>query len=158
MNETGTPANDPTDPRYTNNAKSNDRPGNPNLPANAGNTEPLAFGPSDEEIAAELSKYRKALAEEFAREEATDSVLTGLDDPVSNVEKYTRNFFKQNLPDAAAQIVWLSCNSDSDSVRLRASKMIVDIALDDARQDGDPLKELLNSLKKTPTAAASSDR
>ena len=78
--------------------------------------------------------------------------MAGLADPVSNVEKYTRQFFRQNLPDAAAQVVWLSCNSTSDSVRLRACQIIIKEALEDARAEGDPIKDLLHDLAKIPTA------
>lgn len=120
----------------------------------------LSFGPSDPEIAAMREKYAKALQEEFKREQENDpnNTLSQLDDPVSNVEKYTRKFFRQNLPDAAAQIVWLSANSTSDSIRLRASTFIVKEALEDARQEGDPIRDLLNDLKLTPTADPSLDQ
>jgi hypothetical protein len=119
----------------------------------------LSFGPTDPEIAEMRRKYSDALQQEFAREQELDpnDGLTGLDDPVSNVEKYTRKFFRQNLPDAAAQIVWLSANSDSDSIRLRASQFIVKEALEDARAEGDPIRDLLQSLQMTPTADASHD-
>lgn len=125
---------------------------------NTDNTDPLQFGPADDEIKRMRANYAKALQEEFAREETQDTVLSGLEDPISNVEKYTRKFFRQNLPDAAAQIVWLSCNSTSDSIRLRASQFIVKEALEDARAEGDPIKDLLQSLSLTPTAPSESDK
>src|SRR5262245_37781956 len=87
----------------------------------------LTFGPTDSQLAKELKDYAKALREEFAREEET--ATSGLVEPVSNAEKYTRQFFRQNLPDAAAQIVWLSCNSDSDSVRLNSSHLGISYAV-----------------------------
>lgn len=127
----------------------NDKPPDPDSP--------LSFGPSDPEISAMREKYAKALQEEFARESTLDNPLSHLDDPVSNVEKYTRKFFRQNLPDAAAQVVWLSANSTSDSIRLRASTFIIKEALEDARQEGDPIKDLLHELSQTPTADASND-
>lgn len=122
--------------------------------------EPLIFGPTDDEIVQLRKSYAAALHEEFARE---DQLLDGpdsishLDDPTSNVEKYTQKFFRQNLPDAAAQVVWLMANSESDSVRLRAAQMVINIAREDAKVEGDPLKDLLASLRSTPTAPASSD-
>ena len=129
----------------------------PDTPQDPDNT-PLYFGPTDPEIKKMRENYAKALQEEFAREDEQTQELSGLEDPVSNVEKYTRKFFRQNLPDAAAQIVWLSANSSSDSIRLRASTFIVKEALEDARLEGDPIKDLLNSLKMTPTADAASDK
>lgn len=123
------------------------------------NTDPLSFGPTDPEIKAMREKYALALQQEFQREaETSQDSIDHLDDPVSNVEKYTRKFFRQNLPDAAAQIVWLSANSTSDSIRLRASQFIVKEALEDARAEGDPIKDLLSSLQMTPTAPPSSDK
>ena len=118
---------------------------------------PLNFGPTDPEIKAMRENYAKALQEEFSREDEQTSI-SHLDDPISNVDKYTRKFFRQNLPDAAAQIVWLSANSSSDSIRLRASTFIVKEALEDARLEGDPIKDLLSSLQMTPTADETSDK
>lgn len=134
----------------------------PDTPTDADNTKdtddtPLNFGPTDPEIKAMRENYAKALQEEFAKEDEQSTALSGLDDPISNVDKYTRKFFRQNLPDAAAQIVWLSANSTSDSIRLRASTFIVKEALEDARLEGDPIKDLLHSLQMTPTADPSND-
>lgn len=108
----------------------------------ADNTEPLAFGPDDEALQAELTKYKKALEEEFAR--STDG--SSLDSAVENVERYTRDFFKKHMATAAAQVVWLSGNSTSDSVRLNASKYIIGEALADAKEQGDPIRELMQEL------------
>ena len=131
-----------------------DTPTDPTPPEDPPNSETpsdeLVFGPSDEQLKRELKDYAKALREEFAREEETST--TGITDPTSNAEKYTRQFFRQNLPDAAAQIVWLSCNSTSDSVRLRACQIIIKEALEDARAEGDPIKDLLSDLRNAPTA------
>jgi hypothetical protein len=95
-------------------------------------------------LQAELAAYKKALEEEFARSPSPE------DRAAENVEKYTRDFFKKNLATAAAQIVWLSGNSTSDSVRLRACQIIVKEALEDARADGDPIRDLLRDLAKSP--------
>lgn len=122
-------------------------------------TEGLSFAASDDEIHAMRKSYADALRQEFAREETEtrDSEISHLDDPVSNVDKYTARFFRQNLPDAAAQIVWLMSNSESDSVRLKAAKMVLDLAREDAKRDGDPIRDLLIKLRTTPTAPATSD-
>lgn len=98
------------------------------------------FGPSDDELQKELHKYAKALRQEFERAEHPD------DRASENVEKFTRDFFKKNLASACAQIVWLSANSTSDSVRLQACKTIVHEALSASKADGDPVKEILQSL------------
>lgn len=110
---------------------------------------PLEFGLSDEELQRELHKYAKSLREEFARSESPD------DRAAENVEKYTRDFFKKNIAHAAAQVVWLSANSTSDSVRLRACQIIIKEALEDARADGDPIKDLLSGLMKPEAERAS---
>ena len=118
-------------------------PDKPEIPDSQLENAELTFGPSDEELQAELHKYAKALREEFARAESPD------DRAAENVEKYTRDFFKKNLATAAAQVVWLSANSTSDSVRLRACQIIIKEALEDARADGDPIKDLLSGLMKS---------
>jgi len=101
------------------------------------------FGPTDEALQTELHAYAKALREEFER--SPDPA----DRAPENVEKYTRDFFKKHLASASAQIVWLSANSTSDSVRLRACQIIVKEALEDARADGDPVKDILNGLMES---------
>lgn len=98
------------------------------------------FGPTDEALSNELAKYKLALEQEFERAPSPE------DRAAENVEKYTRDFFKKHIASAAAQIVWLSANSTSDSVRLRACQIIVKEALEDARADGDPIKDILNGL------------
>jgi hypothetical protein len=121
-----------------------DKPDKPSTPSTSNEYSDL-FGPSDSEIQAELHKYAKALREEFER--SPDPA----DRAAENVEKYTRDFFKKHIASAAAQIVWLSANSTSDSVRLRACQIIVKEALEDARADGDSVKDLLKDLMETPT-------
>lgn len=113
---------------------------------NADNSKDPQFGPDDQTLQEELAKYKKAIQEEF--ESTGGNTLTGGSlDPTENVEKYTRNFFRQNLAGAAAQIVWLSQNSTSDAVKLNASKLIIKEALEDARKEGDPMKELFEMLR-----------
>jgi hypothetical protein len=99
---------------------------------------------TEESLQEELNKYRKAYQEEF---ESTVS-----NEGLENIEEYTREFFKKNITTAAAQIVFLSGNGETDSIKLRASKMVVDLALADAAADGDPIKQFLKSLQKSPTA------
>lgn len=119
-------------------------PKQPTEPSNTPKTDVLKFGPDDAQLQKELQDYARAIRQEFAE----TNQLSGLGDgPESNVEKYTRSFFKNNLADAVAQIVWLACNATSDSVRLRASQIIVKEALEDCRTDGDPIKELFAMLK-----------
>ena len=121
--------------------------GNRDDPDNEGS---LQFGKTDDELRKELQAYAAALREEFANPDSP-SPTAGLTSPTDNVEKYTRQFFRQNLPDAAAQVVWLSSNSDSDSVRLRACQIIINHALEDAKSEGDPIKDILKDLQLVPT-------
>ena len=103
----------------------------------------LQFGLSDEALSAELHSYAAALRQEF---EIQQNKTAASDKDTQNVEKYTRDFFKKNLAHAAAQIVWLSSNSTSDSIRLKASTFIVKEALAGSVADGDPITELLREL------------
>lgn len=108
----------------------------------------LQFGLSDEALQAELHSYAAALRSEFELAQAKQA-----DNETQNVERYTRDFFKKNLAHAAAQIVWLSSNSTSDSIRLKASQFIVKEALAGAQADGDPISELLRSLQSSTQPA-----
>lgn len=100
---------------------------------------------SEKSLQEELNKYRKAYQEEF--EAKVENAAP------DNIEEYTREFFKQNISTAAAQIVFLSGNGETDSIKLRASKMVVDLALADSAADGDPIKEFLRSLQKQPATS-----
>lgn len=95
---------------------------------------------TEETLQDELNKYRRAYQEEFENAVANDTP--------DNIEEYTREFFKKNITTAAAQIVFLAGNGETDSIKLRASKMIVDLALADSAADGDPIKEFLKGLTK----------
>lgn len=88
-----------------------------------------------------LNEYAAAMRSEF--EDKTKATP-------DNVEAYTTDFFKSNIHAAAAQIVFLATNSDSDSVKLRASQFIIERALTDGRADGDPIKDLLKKLTPAP--------
>ena len=104
---------------------------------------------TQESLQSKLNEYHKAFAEEF--EEKTKAAP-------ENVEEYTRDFFKENIHMAAAQIVWLAGNAESESIRLNASKTIVTEALADASADGDPIKDIINGLKaKKATSTPSSN-
>lgn len=117
---------------------------NPDTPDNEPD-DSLQFGPDDESLQAELKAYKKAIEEEFASNNETQL------DPVTKTEAYTRKFFRQHLPAAAAQVVWLSSNSDSYSVRLKACSIIIKEALEDARSEGDPIRDILEQLAAQPT-------
>lgn len=100
---------------------------------------------TDESLMAELNAYAEALRQEFAESQAHDTP--------ADVETHTRDFFKKNVQDAALQVVWLAHNSDSDSVRLRASQFIIKEAFDEAVREGDPIKDLMRELTKSPSPA-----
>jgi hypothetical protein len=84
-----------------------------------------------------LNGYANALQQEFEA-----NVAKSPDD----VEVYTRDFFKKNVHSAAAQIVYLSNNAFSESVRLKAASLVITEALKDSRADGDPIRDLLKEL------------
>jgi hypothetical protein len=90
-----------------------------------------------EKLNDKLNEYAKAYQQEFE--------MTVTETP-ADTEKLTRDFFKKNAASAAAQIVWLSSNADSETVRLNASKTVLTMAFEDAKNDGDPFKELLRGL------------
>lgn len=92
-----------------------------------------------ESLEKQLHEYAAAVRAEF---EEAQSAVTAED----NAVQFTADFAKQNLPHALVQIAWLSQNSSSDSVRLNASKLLVQLAREDAIADGDPMKELLKKF------------
>lgn len=101
--------------------------------------EALAADPelTPEKLQEELTNYMTALRQEFEDKTA---------EAPENVQEHTSEFFKANVPNAAAQIAWLSINADSESVRLNASKMVIALALKDEQDKQDPLKDLLKGL------------
>jgi len=129
-------------PNPANNEENSETPEDTDSHNNEEDTE-LQFGLSDEALQKELHSYAAALRQEFELSQSK----TKDDESAQNVERYTRDFFKKNLAHAAAQIVWLSSNSTSDSIRLKASQFIVKEALAGAQADGDPISELLRSLQ-----------
>jgi len=80
-----------------------------------------------EKLQAKLNDYHAAFEQEFtvAVEKSPDNVI-----------EYTTDFFKKNVAMAAAQIVWLAGNAESETV---AGK--------DAKGDGDPFKKLFAELQ-----------
>jgi hypothetical protein len=122
-------------------------PPNPQDPANEDFHELMDKAESgeltQEGLQEKLNAYHKALSEEFAVKAKAAP---------ENTEEYTREFFKDNVHLAAAQIVWLAGNAESESVKLNACKTIVTEALADARADGDPIKDIINGLKAKKAA------
>jgi hypothetical protein len=94
---------------------------------------------TEERFKEELNSYASALRQEFEMSTAAAP---------ENTEQYTRDFFKKNIHSMAAQVVWLANNASSESVSLSACKFGILQALEDARSDGDPIKELLAELSK----------
>lgn len=92
----------------------------------------------------ELNKYAEAYRQEF--EVATAKAP-------EDAAEAARDFFRKNLATAMAQVVWLSVNADSETVRLNASKSIITLALAESRDDGDPVKKILAELMESTATA-----
>jgi hypothetical protein len=101
---------------------------------------------NDEKLQKHLNEYRAAIEEEF--ELKTKAAIQANDS--DSVQELTQNFFKDNTAHAAAQIAWLAMNAESETVRLNASKFIIDKGLADSEKDGDPIKKLLSELTNKP--------
>lgn len=93
---------------------------------------------TEEDLKAELNRYAKALEEEYETNVVAEP---------ENIAEYTTNFFKGNAHSAAAQIVYLAINADSESVRLNAAKFVVQIAREKEEADADPIGNLIAKLK-----------
>lgn len=93
----------------------------------------------------ELQKYAKALQQEFEKKSAVEP---------DNVEVYLKEFWKANVHSAAAQIVWVSNHSTSDTARLAASKFIVQEAFAEEQAGQDPVRDLLKQLAGNDKATA----
>lgn len=98
---------------------------------------------TEETLQETLNAYRLAMEQEFRA--AAKAAETS-----ESVQELTRNFFKDNCAHAAAQIAWLAMNAEGESIRLNASKYIIDKGLKDSADDGDPIKALLNELTNKP--------
>lgn len=92
---------------------------------------------TEESLNDRLNSYAKAFREEFEEKSQADP---------SNVEAYTRDFFRKNVHSAAAQIVHLANNAFSESVKLRAAELVVKEARLTSDEQGDPVKEILQQL------------
>jgi hypothetical protein len=86
-----------------------------------------------------LSDYAKAVREEFEMATAANP---------DNAEEAARDFARNHQGESLAQIHWLSLHSDSDSVKLNASKYLVQLAISESNADGDPIKQIMNDLMK----------
>lgn len=84
-----------------------------------------------------LNEYSLALKQEYE---------TKTKERPDDLEEHTRDYFKDNLHNAAHQVVWLSNNADSESVRLSSCKLIIATALEQSKADGDPIAGLLAEL------------
>lgn len=103
----------------------------------------------EETLQRKLHEYHAALRSEF---EATN--VAELAEP-EKAEVETREFFKKNVPHAAAQIAWLAQNADSETVKLNASKYVIEKAFKDSEADGDPVTALLKELTAEKSALKS---
>jgi hypothetical protein len=95
-------------------------------------------GMSPEDVQTELQRYHKAFEEEFEKSQEDNS---------ENVHENTQRFFQRNLPHFLAQIVFLSQNAESESVRASMSKFGIQEALKAAEKEGDPVKQLISQLQ-----------
>ena len=94
---------------------------------------------TQESLNEKLQQYRAAVEQEFESSVKSDP---------DNLTEHMHEFFKNNTAQAAAQIVWLAHNAESESVRKDLLKYIVDRGLEDAKKDGDPIMEALGKLQK----------
>jgi hypothetical protein len=92
-----------------------------------------------ESLQSQLNQYAEAIRQEYQLSTEVDP---------ENVSEYTTDFFRKNVHAAAAQIVWLSTNAYSESVRGNMSKYIIEKATADSDAAGDPIKDLLAKLTK----------
>jgi hypothetical protein len=88
-----------------------------------------------------LREYSAAIREEF------ETAQTSLKED-EDAETFSIDFAKEQLPNNLAMVAWLAQNSTSDSVRLNASKYLVDLARKSAVEDGDPMQKLFKTITK----------
>jgi hypothetical protein len=93
---------------------------------------------TQETLQQRLNEYSAALKAEFE---------TQTKENPENVEEYCKDFFRRNVHSLAAQVIWLANNAESESVQLSAAKFGIGMALDEAKGEGDPIKDLLKSLQ-----------
>ena len=87
-----------------------------------------------------LQDYSRAVREEFEMATAKNP---------DNAEEAARDFARKHQGESLAQIHWLSINADSESVKLNASKYLVQLAISESNADGDPIKQIMHQLMKT---------
>lgn len=92
---------------------------------------------TDEDVKRELASFAEALRQEFEEKQHAQP---------ENVAQHTQEYFKANSPHAIAQIVWLSIHAESETVRMNASKYIVEKAISKEEADKDPVSALLRKL------------
>lgn len=102
------------------------------------------------ELRDELNSYAEALRQEF---EAKQNNTSSAEETAEN----TKEFLRKNVHSAAAQVVWLSNNADSESVRLNASKYIVEMATRLENEDKDPVADIIRQLTKKSVAKVAED-
>ena len=114
-----------------------------------GEGEPMSFEDLDklaesgdltrETLQEELQRYTKAYQQEFETSTKIDP---------DNVGEYTTDFFRKNVHQAAAQIVWLAANAESESVRGNMAKYVIEKATADSDREGNPIAALLKKLQE----------
>lgn len=104
---------------------------------------------NEKALQAQLEKYKAAIESEYK---------LAVENAPEQVAEHTKEFFKNQAAQAAAQIAWLCMNAESESVRLSASKYIIDRGVADSASDGDPIKELLTQLTSPTTATEGSTK
>lgn len=101
--------------------------------------EPRKGAPIDDKLAKELNEHHRALMEEF---ELVNKELSP-DSQIADIREYWRN----KVPNACAQIAWLAMNAHSEGIKLSANKYIIQEAY---AETGDKnLEDILKSLKIT---------
>lgn len=93
---------------------------------------------TEEKLKEEMSRYEQALEQEMNVKAESDP---------ENIEEYTSNFFRGNAHFAAAQIVWLAMNAESETVRGNMSKYILDTAYKVEKENQDPIANIIAGLK-----------
>lgn len=89
-----------------------------------------------------LQEYAKSVREEF-------EIITKTDP--NNFEEAARDFGRNHGGEALSNILFLAGKADSETVRLSASKYIVELGRKESTEEGDPIKKLLKELAEQPT-------
>ena len=89
-----------------------------------------------QQLQEELAKYTAAYKQEF-----DEKLAQGTDSRVIS----TREFFREHLSLAAAEVVYLCSNATSESVKLSAAKYIIETAIAQS-EDEETISDLLKQL------------